>query len=290
MKVRLAALAPLCAVGAVLAQQPRAAGTICRRQRHADAARYASPTGRFEEFDGGPEWKERDHFDVEAVTSANPSQAEMLAMLRTLLADRFKLRAHTETRALPVYELLSCRDRTGVWTAFTRVADACPPRTRHARRRSRSPLPVRCGFTVQDGVLKGMGTLASIAGELGIAGRRTVDRTALAGVYSIELRWSPDNTAGLPADAPPEIFTAGARAAGAAPAGATAPTEVLVIEFGRAAGRELSDRCGGAEDRRLRDDEDRRLRTEDRRLRVTPYGTTRNAVVRVASPAFTSTA
>jgi uncharacterized protein (TIGR03435 family) len=30
----------------------------------------------------------------------------------------------------------------------------------------------------------------------------------LEGVYSVELRWSADNTAALPADAPPEIFTA----------------------------------------------------------------------------------
>jgi uncharacterized protein (TIGR03435 family) len=45
--------------------------------------------------------KDKDRFDVEAATSANPSQAQMLAMMRTMLADRFKLRAHTETRALP---------------------------------------------------------------------------------------------------------------------------------------------------------------------------------------------
>jgi uncharacterized protein (TIGR03435 family) len=185
-----------------------------------------------EEFDGGPDWKDRDHFDVEAATGSNPSQPQMLAMLRTMLADRFKLRAHTETRALPVYELFVARSDGRLGPSLTRVADACPPPATPGTggpEAVAAPL-VRCGFTLQDGVLKGMGTLASIAGELGIAGRRTVDRTALTGVYRIELRWSPDHIAGQAADAPPEIFTAIREQLGLRAQAATAPIEVLVIE------------------------------------------------------------
>lgn len=169
------------------------------------------------EFDGGPDWKDRDHFDVEAATSANPSQPQMLAMMRTMLADRFKLRTHTETRPLPVYELSRLRPDGRLGAGLTRAGDACAP-------------PIKCGFTVQDGGLKGTGTLTMIAGELGIGGRRTIDRTGLSGVYSIDLRWSPDNTAGLPADAPPEIFTAVREQLGLRAQAGTAPTEVLVID------------------------------------------------------------
>ena len=185
-----------------------------------------------EEFDGGPEWKDRDHFDVEAATSANPSQAQMLAMLRTMLADRFKLRTHTETRALPVYELRVARPDGRLGPSLTRVADACPPPTPPGAPPAAAGTapPIRCGFTVQEGVLKGMGTMANIASELVVAGRHAVDRTGLAGVYSIDLRWSPDNAAGLPADAPPEIFTAAREQLGLRLQAATAPTEVLVIE------------------------------------------------------------
>jgi len=169
------------------------------------------------EFDGGPDWRDRDHFDVEATTSANPSQAQMLAMMRTMLADRFRLRAHTETRALPVYELSPQRSDGRLGAGLTRVGDACEP-------------PIRCGFTVEGGVLKGTGTLTGIAGELVVAGRRTVDRTGLSGVYRIELLWSTDNAAGLPAEAPPEIFTAVREQLGLRLQAATAPTEVLVID------------------------------------------------------------
>ena len=170
-----------------------------------------------EEFDGGPDWKDKDHFDVEAATSANPSQPQMLAMMRTMLADRFKLRVHTETRPLPVYELSLLRPDGRLGAGLTRVGDACAA-------------PIRCGFTVQDGVLKGMGTLTNIASELALAGRHTVDRTGLSGVYSIDLRWSPDNVAGLPADAPPEIFTAIREQLGLRAQAGTAPTDVLVID------------------------------------------------------------
>jgi uncharacterized protein (TIGR03435 family) len=83
---------------------------------------------------------------------------------------------------------------------------------------------------VEDGVLKGLGTLVNIASELMVAGRHTVDRTGLVGVYRIDLRWSPDNTAGLPADAPPEIFTAAREQLGLRLQASTAPTEVLVID------------------------------------------------------------
>ena len=182
------------------------------------------------EFDGGPDWKDRDHFDVEAATSANASQPQMLAMMRTMLADRFKLRAHTETRPLPVYELSPLRPDGRLGSGLMRVGDACPPPMPPGAPQTNAAPPIRCGFTVLDGVLKGMGTLANIASELVVAGRRTVDRTGLAGVYSIDLRWSPDNVAGLPADAPPEIFTAAREQLGLRLQASTAPGEVLVIE------------------------------------------------------------
>jgi uncharacterized protein (TIGR03435 family) len=240
MTSTLASLATLTIAGAtLLAQQPAppafdAVSIKSNRSGDQGGASRAQP-GRYvgvnvtlmrlvrlayrpiEEFAGGPDWKDRDHFDVEAATSANPSQAQMLAMMRTMLADRFKLRAHTETRALPVYEVSVQRSDGRLGSGLTRVGDACVA-------------PIRCGFTQQDGVLKGMGTLTNIASELMVAGRHTVDRTGLSGVYRIELLWSPDNAATLPADAPPEIFTAVREQLGLRLQASTAPTQVLVID------------------------------------------------------------
>ena len=240
MQVRLAALAFLSLTGTVLGQQPPAstfdAVSIKINRSGAQGGSSRGQPGRYvgvnvtlmrmvrlayrpiAEFEGGPEWTDRDHFDVEATTSSNPSQMQMLAMLRTMLAERFRLRAHTDTRPLPVYELRLARTDGRLGAGLARVGEAC------------APPAVRCGFTVEDGVLKGSGTLSNIASELRVAERRTVDRTGLAGVYSVELRWSPDNTAGLPADAPPEIVTAVREQLGLRLQAATAPTEVLVID------------------------------------------------------------
>ena len=254
MKVSLTAMMALVVVGAAGAKQPAPAAfdavSIKVNRSGEQGGSSRGQPGRYvgvnvtlmrlvrlayrpvEDFDGGPDWKDRDHFDIEAVTGANPSQAQMLAMLRTMLADRFKLHVHTETRALPVYELSLGRPDGRLGSSLTRVADACPPPAAPGDRppaAGAGPI-IRCGFQLGDGLLKGTGTLANIASELVVAGRHAVTRTRLTGVYRIELRWSPDNTPGLPADAPPEIFTAVREQLGLRLQAATAPTEVVVID------------------------------------------------------------
>jgi uncharacterized protein (TIGR03435 family) len=49
-------------------------------------------------------------FDIQAKPPDNAQPGQQHAMLRTLLADRFKLRAHTETRQTPVYALMVVRE------------------------------------------------------------------------------------------------------------------------------------------------------------------------------------
>lgn len=60
---------------------------------------------RFDMVEGGPDWIRRDFFDVQAKAERPSSGAELRAMLQNLLADRFKLRLHRDTRQLPVYDL-----------------------------------------------------------------------------------------------------------------------------------------------------------------------------------------
>ncbi|HEY4087830.1 MAG TPA: M56 family metallopeptidase, partial [Bryobacteraceae bacterium] len=47
---------------------------------------------------GAPEWIESDRYDLEATASGSPNREQMMQMLQVLLADRFKLRVHTEQR------------------------------------------------------------------------------------------------------------------------------------------------------------------------------------------------
>jgi uncharacterized protein (TIGR03435 family) len=58
---------------------------------------------------GGPDWVKSARYDIEAISEkANPDQ--MVSMLQSLLADRFKLKVHWETQQLPIYELTPAKN------------------------------------------------------------------------------------------------------------------------------------------------------------------------------------
>jgi uncharacterized protein (TIGR03435 family) len=53
----------------------------------------------------GPDWLRTLKFDIAAKTSAPATEAEMRRMMQTLMAERFKVVLHRETRTLDVYEM-----------------------------------------------------------------------------------------------------------------------------------------------------------------------------------------
>jgi uncharacterized protein (TIGR03435 family) len=53
----------------------------------------------------GPGWIDRNEYDINARAGEGSTKEQMAPMLKTLLVERFKLRDHTETRAMQVYEL-----------------------------------------------------------------------------------------------------------------------------------------------------------------------------------------
>ena len=69
------------------------------------------------QISGGPKWINSDRFDVEAkavgdVVRGTEGTRRKQLMLQTLLAERFKLVVHHETKELPIYALvLARRDR-----------------------------------------------------------------------------------------------------------------------------------------------------------------------------------
>jgi uncharacterized protein (TIGR03435 family) len=160
---------------------------------------------------GGPAWIDLDRYDIEARAEGNPSEKRMTGPM--LLQDRFKLRLHTETKQLPVYDLTVAkggpklqRSNDGGCSAFS-MSTPLPPRHSAAGKS-----PVFCGFSGfgVDGLKRtldvfgiSMTELAAIfsKGEL----RRTViDKTGLAGLFDVHMKWAIE--AGFPgrgaADAP----------------------------------------------------------------------------------------
>jgi uncharacterized protein (TIGR03435 family) len=77
----------------------------------ADLIRFAYDLPDFLLF-GGPNWLRSDRFDVAAKAENDAPLDHMRLMVRRLLAERFKLTAHTEVRQLPIYALVTVtRDR-----------------------------------------------------------------------------------------------------------------------------------------------------------------------------------
>ncbi|PYS38054.1 MAG: hypothetical protein DMG14_19090, partial [Acidobacteria bacterium] len=61
---------------------------------------------------GGPDWIDLIRYDVRAVApgEVRPNLDEQMAMLRTLLAERFKLTFHTEPKEFSVYALMVAKN------------------------------------------------------------------------------------------------------------------------------------------------------------------------------------
>jgi bla regulator protein blaR1 len=55
---------------------------------------------------GLPKWVGTDRFEVEAKAEGNPTKDQMRLMMQSLLADRFQLKMHFESREMPVYALV----------------------------------------------------------------------------------------------------------------------------------------------------------------------------------------
>src|SRR5882724_303739 len=73
---------------------------------------------------GGPNWIDRDHFDILAKgDGADPNHLPL--MVRSLLAERFSLVVHSESKELPIYVLVPARTDRALGPQLKRAAEDC---------------------------------------------------------------------------------------------------------------------------------------------------------------------
>jgi uncharacterized protein (TIGR03435 family) len=183
---------------------------------------------------GGPDWIDVERFDIEAKSEGNPTMEQLRLMVRSLLADRFKLRVHTETKELPAYALVIARNDGRLGPQLRPSTADCSKDSEAAAQAAIPAGPTGrkpgCGFSVGDSSLSGKGgTMDALAAELSLVGRQVVDRTGLNGSYEINLEWSPDADPTLQ-NGGPSIFTALQEQLGLKLEAIRAPQEVLVID------------------------------------------------------------
>jgi len=183
-----------------------------------------------QEFIGGPDWINTDRFDIEGRVEGTPTQDQMLEMLRSLLAERFKLAVHRETRQMPAYTLTLARGDGRLGAELRAVPPCTPPPESPA-----SPARRCGGFAVAGGSLKGTGvTMTQLAAELPSAteGRYVVDRTGLSGTFDVNLTWNADalSPTTTSAGSAASIFAAMQEQLGLRLVSITTPIEVIVID------------------------------------------------------------
>ena len=179
----------------------------------------------FQDYPPGlPAWADKDTFDIEAKadddTTAAMKKLSMREqghmgreMLQSLLAERFKLRVHYDSRVQPVYELVLAK---GGFKLRSLPADEKPG--------GMSGGPGR--MTIHGMSFEAFAHFMSLSN---LAGRTVVDKTGLTGNYDIDLKWTPDDQQGTP-DAGPTLFTALEEQLGLKLVPAKGPVETLVID------------------------------------------------------------
>jgi uncharacterized protein (TIGR03435 family) len=170
---------------------------------------------------GGPGWISSEHFDIIANSdAANLSPMDRWVMVRALLADRFKLKMHTELRELQVFGLLLARGDGKLGEHLKAVTPDCAPPTAPRTGPFDLNAPNQCGVVAGGpGRMNFRGvTLDVLAAQLSTrVGRTVVDRTGLSGRFDLDVEFAPQPVRSDGSDPPlgdrssaeaPSIYTA----------------------------------------------------------------------------------
>jgi uncharacterized protein (TIGR03435 family) len=180
----------------------------------------------------GPSWISREQYSIDAKPGDNPKgpilsvyltkrqkeDDEFHLRIQSLLADRFQLRIHKETREEQVYSLVVAKNGPKFKESKFDESDV-----------EKGRLPGLKMFPYQ---LTGTGVaIHYLAEELSRRlSRNVIDRTGLDGEYNFDLRWAPDAADGDSVPDAPSIFTAVQEQLGLKLESSKAPVDAIVID------------------------------------------------------------
>ena len=157
------------------------------------------------QISGGPAWIDSERYDLVAKAENDAGGKELWMMVRPLLAERFKLAVHTDTKDLPVYDMV-------VSKRGSKLRPAAPD----AQGSSRMG---RSSFTADRISMSNFSFILS-----SIVDRPVLDKTGLVGDFALKLDWAPRDPDG------PSIFTALEEQLGLKLEPRKGPVEILVID------------------------------------------------------------
>lgn len=212
---------------------------------------------------GGPAWLDTNRYDIVAripddlaearqKLSRDQQKQQISLMLQSLLAERFHLKLHFETRVLTVYALVAAKPNPKLVESTKQIKFTESSESSAQESAVPIPLPSKPG-DLRHGLLVlyngqsaqmtarqvSMDDLAHwIAGYSEVGGRPVVNQTGLSGLYDFTLRWTrqsltmtpqPGSSDAADSEAPP-LFSALADQLGLRLKSTKAPIEVILID------------------------------------------------------------
>jgi uncharacterized protein (TIGR03435 family) len=159
-----------------------------------------------------PKWVSTDNFEIRAVAEGNPTPDQMRLMVRSLLADRFRLQVHPVTEEAAVIALIL--DKPGITGPKLRPRSEGRPCDIHSASQAVGAFPPECGRLMAIGAPHGavlvaardvtLQQIASFISSLGILTRPAVDQTGLSGQFDFTIEFTPERKGPPPQDVQPD--------------------------------------------------------------------------------------
>jgi uncharacterized protein (TIGR03435 family) len=170
---------------------------------------------------GGPDWLDSDRFDILAKSEQPVGDHALMAMLQSLLAERFKLTLHRETRMIPAFVLEVAKGG-----AKLEKAEGGEASTQASTTNAASEIAARN---------TSMDLLARVLARAREIDLPVENLTGLDGLFNFRLQWTPESTKpASPAEGRategPSLFTAIEEQLGLRLRAQKAPVQVLVID------------------------------------------------------------
>jgi uncharacterized protein (TIGR03435 family) len=202
---------------------------------------------------GGPSWIESDRYDIQATADCSGgvlSREQVQLMVQSMLEERFQLKAHMETRELPIYNLVVAKDGPKLKVSADQTPPAAgitgpplpcspAPAVPAAPPPPPPPFPGQRGGGLDPNFVPPRGAMLMMMSPTGLTmqatgvplsnminmlqnqvGRPIIDKTNLKGLFDFKLQFSPE---GLTVPTPFGGLAPPAGAGPAGPAGAPSP-------------------------------------------------------------------
>jgi len=190
------------------------------------------------QISGGPDWINSAGYDIEAKAEDNSTPDQMRMMMQSLLEDRFQMKAHRETREMPVYELAVAKSGLKLpepKEGSCASSDSDSPGAAAPCGRAMVRIGRMGGVQIQGGKI-GISELIRVLSN--VLGRIVIDKTGFTGAFDAHLEFGLDDSlAGLPHPPGPReetsaqsVFVAIQEQLGLKLESAKGPVEVLVID------------------------------------------------------------